>query len=154
MKRVFEGSNIDILTNEEFREALNKYDIDTNYLKLKNIEDFYNYCVEFREHCWYKVYNIELDVTNKKICWIGLIEKENTIGDSATLYHNPNLKRSILCDVMTFAEASEKWGLGESTLRSAIHSDRFIEGVDYKKSGKVWLVTRKAMERVYGKREV
>ncbi|NFM32664.1 helix-turn-helix domain-containing protein [Clostridium botulinum] len=57
---------------------------------------------------------------------------------------------NILNEVMTFAEASKKWGLGESTLRSAIHSDRFIENIDYKKSGKVWLITKEAMERVYG----
>ncbi|WP_105176835.1 helix-turn-helix domain-containing protein [Clostridium cagae] len=55
-----------------------------------------------------------------------------------------------LDEVMTFAEASEKWGLGESTLRSTIRTDRLVEGVDYKKSGKVWLITKEAMERVYG----
>ncbi|WP_252217361.1 helix-turn-helix domain-containing protein [Clostridium sp. VAP41] len=59
-------------------------------------------------------------------------------------------KINPLDEVMTFAEASEKWGLGESTLRSTIRTDRLVEGVDYKKSGKVWLITKEAMERVYG----
>lgn len=51
---------------------------------------------------------------------------------------------------MTFAEATEKWGLGESTLRSIPSQDRLIEGVDYRKSGKVWLITGNAMKKLYG----
>jgi hypothetical protein len=51
---------------------------------------------------------------------------------------------------MTFAEASELWGLGESTLRSTVRTDKLVEDVDYKKSGKVWLITKEAMSRVYG----
>lgn len=54
-----------------------------------------------------------------------------------------------LNDVMTFSEASEKWGLGESTLRSVIRTNKLIEGVDYRKSGKVWLITKEAMQRLY-----
>lgn len=56
----------------------------------------------------------------------------------------------VLEEVMTTAEACTLWGLGESTLRSAIRYNRFKEDIDYRKSGKVWLITRKAMERVYG----
>lgn len=59
-------------------------------------------------------------------------------------------KVSPLDEVMAFSEASEIWGLGESTLRSTVRTDKLIEGVDYRKSGKVWLITKDAMERVYG----
>ncbi len=55
-----------------------------------------------------------------------------------------------LYEVLTFAEAAEKWGLGESTLRSAIHRGRFEEGKEVRKSGKTWLITVSAMKRVYG----
>lgn len=55
-----------------------------------------------------------------------------------------------LNDVMTFSEASEKWGLGESTLRSVIRTNKLTEGIDYRKSGKVWLITKEAMQRLYG----
>jgi hypothetical protein len=55
---------------------------------------------------------------------------------------------------MTFAEATQLWGLSDSTLRQAISTgNRFTEGIDYRKSGKVWLIKRAAMERVYGKLE-
>lgn len=52
--------------------------------------------------------------------------------------------------VMTFAEASKRWSLGESTLRSTIKTDRLEEGIDYWKSGGTWLITEDAMIRIYG----
>ena len=59
-------------------------------------------------------------------------------------------KRNSLDEVMTFSAASEKWGLGESTLRSTVRTDKLQEGIDYRKSGKVWNITKDAMIRVYG----
>lgn len=57
-------------------------------------------------------------------------------------------------DVLTFTEASELWGLSDgSVLRNAVRQGRFKEG-EYRQSGRVWLVTYAAMERLYGKREV
>lgn len=54
-------------------------------------------------------------------------------------------KRNSLDEVMAFSEASEIWGLGESTLRSTVRTDKLQEGIDYRKSGKVWLITKDAM---------
>jgi hypothetical protein len=31
-----------------------------------------------------------------------------------------------------------------------VTSEKLVEGIDYKKSGKVWLITKGAMERLYG----
>lgn len=52
--------------------------------------------------------------------------------------------------VMTFPEACKRWNLGESTLRKAARSGRFLEN-EARKSEKTWLVTRAGMERLYGK---
>jgi len=52
--------------------------------------------------------------------------------------------------VMTFPEACKRWNLGESTLRKAALSGRFLEN-EARKSEKSWLVTHSAMERLYGK---
>lgn len=154
MKAAFEGKWFTVKTNEEFKEILNQYNLDVRLFKNgETIEDFLNNCIEIRESCWYKTYFIQLDINNKNIYWIGLDEEGDSFG-AVTLYKNENLKRSILCDVMTFAEASEKWALGESTLRSAIKTDRFKEGLDYKKSGKVWIITKDAMSRVYGEPKI
>jgi hypothetical protein len=62
-------------------------------------------------------------------------------------------KDNALYKVLTFAEASEKWNLNDSTLRKAVKTDRLIEGLDYRKSGKVWLIRVETMEKLYGKLE-
>lgn len=62
-------------------------------------------------------------------------------------------KENELYKVLTFSEASAKWNLNESTLRKAVNTDRLIEGEDYRKSGKVWLIRKETMEKLYGKLE-
>lgn len=52
--------------------------------------------------------------------------------------------------LMSFKEATDLWGLSESTLRKAVSYGRFEEGVDIKKFGKQWIITIEAMEREYG----
>lgn len=52
--------------------------------------------------------------------------------------------------LMSFANATELWGLSESTLRKAVAYGKLVSGVDARKFGKQWIVTRQAMEREYG----
>ena len=52
--------------------------------------------------------------------------------------------------LMSFADASELWGLSESALRKAVSYGKIISGVDARKYGKQWIVTRSAMQREYG----
>jgi hypothetical protein len=56
----------------------------------------------------------------------------------------------VLTQVFTFSEAAELWNIDSSTLRHRVTSEKLVEGIDYKKSGKVWLITKGAMERLYG----
>lgn len=53
-------------------------------------------------------------------------------------------------DILTFSEAAKIWGLHDSTLRHMITTKKVTEGLDYRKSGNVWLITRTAMIKVYG----
>lgn len=53
-------------------------------------------------------------------------------------------------NLISFADASELWGLSESTLRKAISYGKIVPGIDARKYGKQWIVTRQAMEREYG----
>jgi len=57
---------------------------------------------------------------------------------------------NYLYSVMTFSEATERWGLGESTLRAMVRDSRLEENKDYRKSGKVWIITEAAMIEIYG----
>lgn len=86
-------------------------------------------------------------------------EKELAINDDAIIY-NPS--EGILLEskevkfeideVMTVSEAAVLWGKSEGAIRAAIKAKKFIIGVDYRKAGGTTLITREAMERVYGKR--
>ncbi|MCQ2498692.1 MAG: hypothetical protein MJ133_06865 [Lachnospiraceae bacterium] len=51
---------------------------------------------------------------------------------------------------MSFADATQLWGLNESTLRKAIAYGKLINGVDVCKFGKQWVVSVEAMKREYG----
>lgn len=53
--------------------------------------------------------------------------------------------------LMSFADATELWGLNESTLRKAIAYGKLINGVDVCKFGKQWIISVEAMKREYGK---
>lgn len=52
--------------------------------------------------------------------------------------------------LMSFADATQLWGLNESTLRKAIAYGKLINGVDVCKFGKQWVVSIQAMKREYG----
>lgn len=53
-------------------------------------------------------------------------------------------------DLMSFADASELWGLSESTLRKAVSYGKIVSGIDARKYGKQWIVAKGAMQREYG----
>ena len=52
--------------------------------------------------------------------------------------------------LMAFSDATELWGLNESTLRKAIAYGKLVNGVDVCKFGKQWVVSVEAMKREYG----
>ena len=52
--------------------------------------------------------------------------------------------------LIAFSDATQLWGLNESTLRKAISYGKLVNGVDVCKFGKQWVISRKAMEREYG----
>ena len=53
--------------------------------------------------------------------------------------------------LLAFSDATELWGLNESTLRKAITYGKLVNGVDVCKFGKQWVVSIEAMQREYGK---
>ncbi len=52
--------------------------------------------------------------------------------------------------LIAFSDATELWGLNESTLRKAISDGKLVNGVDVCKFGKQWVVSIDAMKREYG----
>lgn len=61
----------------------------------------------------------------------------------------------IINEVMTAAEAGAKWGMAARTIQQACTGykggpPRFTNE-EARKAGRIWLVTRQGMERLYGK---
>ena len=100
-----------------------------------------------------------IDLTEELSISANIVDGEVVIDADAIIY-NPEQgvilegKETIdtlLFDIMTVTEAAEEWGITEGAIRKAISTKKFIVGVDYRKAGRITLITREAMERVYGK---
>lgn len=52
--------------------------------------------------------------------------------------------------LMAFSTAADLWGISDSTLRKALVYGKIRPGIDARKYGKQWIVTRAAMIREYG----
>ena len=84
-------------------------------------------------------------------------EDDIIIKDNAIIY-DPNEGKPVIStplqvslnDVFTAQEAAALWNITEGAIRKAITSKRLIIGVDYRKAGRITLVSREAMERLYG----
>lgn len=131
---------------------------DNNLLSSKLLLD------EFNGNMNEKILNIKIDDVHGQwiiesesyLYWDGaikeLVKKSNT-EDVENFYKSVHRgKFTSLNGIYSFAEACNLWGLSESTLRKANHEGRFQDG-EIRQSGKVWLVTKQAMERLYGERK-
>jgi len=66
------------------------------------------------------------------------------------LWENGVTVKTPFDGLMSFSDATELWGLNESTLRKAISYGKLVDGVDVRKFGKQWVVSMDAMTREYG----
>lgn len=89
--------------------------------------------------------SVEVDVGGCGIVWNDDIDLS-----CEELWANGVEENTPFDGLMSFADASELWGLSESTLRKAISYGKLVAGLDARKYGKQWVVTREAMTREYG----
>ena len=66
------------------------------------------------------------------------------------LYENGRTVKTPFDGLMAFTDATQLWGLNESTLRKAISYGKLVNGVDACKYGKQWVISAEAMMREYG----
>ena len=57
---------------------------------------------------------------------------------------------NILDEVMTMQESAQYIGITEGAVRNAIRNNRLKEGIDYKRSGRIIIVLKSAVEREWG----
>ena len=90
--------------------------------------------------------NVEVDVGGYGIIWNDELDLS-----CDELFANGETIKTPFDGLMAFTDATELWGLNESTLRKAIAYGKLINGVDACKYGKQWIISIEAMEREYGK---
>ena len=66
------------------------------------------------------------------------------------LWENGKTVKTPFDGLVSFRDASEIWGLSESTLRKAVAYGKLKNGIDVRKFGKQWIVSIEAMQREYG----
>ncbi len=66
------------------------------------------------------------------------------------LFENGKTIKTPFDGLMAFTDATQLWGLNESTLRKAIAYGKLVNGVDACKYGKQWVISVEAMKREYG----
>ena len=128
----------DYLLSVQFSEGVTKiYDVKPLFRKwkpfnvfLKSPELFYE--VQVDDGGYGVVWNDELDLSCNE------------------LYENGQRIETPFDGLMAFGDATELWGLNESTLRKAISYGKLRNGIDVCKYGKQWIITMESMKREYG----
>lgn len=66
------------------------------------------------------------------------------------LFYNGETIQTPFDGLIAFSDATQIWGLNESTLRKAISYGKLINGQDVCKYGKQWVISYESMKREYG----
>ena len=89
--------------------------------------------------------SVEVDVGGYGIIW-----NDDLDLSCDELYVNGIAVQTPFDGLMAFSDATQLWGLNESTLRKAITYGKLVNGVDVCKYGKQWVISSDAMVREYG----
>lgn len=89
--------------------------------------------------------SVKVDVGGYGIIW----DDDLDLSCDELWEHGENIE-SPFDGLMSLRDATEMWGLNESTLRRAIIYGRFLLGIDVCKFGKQWVISYKSMVREYG----
>lgn len=92
---------------------------------------------------------IQIDYVDDRLSLVEGLWSEPIKDNIELIFELPNLD---LYKVFTLSEAAAIWGRDESTLRRAL--GKFNQFKEYRKAGRITLITREAMLRVYGEPRV
>lgn len=93
--------------------------------------------------------SVEVDVGGYGIIW-----NDDLDLSCDELYANGVSVQTPFDGLMAFSDATQLWGLNESTLRKAIAYGKLVNGVDVCKYGKQWVISMDAMKREYGQPKI
>ena len=89
--------------------------------------------------------SVEVDIGGYGVIWNDDIDIS-----CDELFENSKKIDTPFDGLMAFSDATDIWGLNESTLRKAIIYGKLINGIDVCKFGKQWVISSNAMKREYG----
>ena len=92
----------------------------------------------------------EFDCVSVDVGGYGIVWNDDLDLSCDELWENGDVVETPFDGLMAFSDATELWGLNESTLRKAIAYGKLVNGVDVCKFGKQWVVSISAMKREYG----
>ena len=122
----------------QFSEGVTKiYDFKPLFEKIPAFRYFMDHPEEFNE--------VIVDVGGYGIIW-----NDDLDLSCDELWEHGITVETPFDGLMAFSDATELWGLNESTLRKAISYGKLVNGVDVCKFGKQWIISMKAMRREYG----
>ena len=122
----------------QFSEGVTKlYDVKPLFEKIPFFAELKDNCAEFA--------SVTVDVGGYGIVWSDDLDLS-----CDELWENGAQVDTPFDGLMAFSDATELWGLNESTLRKAITYGKLVNGVDVCKFGKQWVVSVEAMKREYG----
>lgn len=128
----------DFKLSVQFSEGVTKlYDVKHLFEKISAFRYFNDNPAEFE--C------VSVDVGGYGIVW-----NDDLDLSCDELWENGIVVETPFDGLMAFSDATELWGLNESTLRKAIAYGKLVNGVDVCKFGKQWVVSIDAMVREYG----
>ena len=134
--------NVEVISNHEifivFAEGVSKkYDVEKFAKKKKVFKRLLN-----NQNLFESVY---VDQGGYGIVWDDYFDL-----DCNELFEHGVEIKTPFDDLIALSDASELWGLNESTLRKAISFHRLQKGIDVCKFGKQWIISKQAMIREYG----
>ena len=128
----------DYMLSVQFSEGVTKlYDLKPLFDRISAFRYFEEQPEEF--------YNVSVDVGGYGIIWGDELDLS-----CDELWENGVQVETPFDGLMAFSDATELWGLNESTLRKAVTYGKLVNGVDVCKFGKQWVVTIDSMKREYG----
>ena len=128
----------DYRVSVQFAEGVTKiYDVKPLFLKWAPFKSLENAPELFS--------GVEVDVGGYGIVW-----NDDLDLSCDELFENGETVKTPFDGLMAFTDATQLWGLNESTLRKAIAYGKLVNGVDACKYGKQWVICTEAMKREYG----
>jgi len=115
--------------------------------KIYNVKPLFAKWAPFKvlEHTPELFSSVTVDVGGYGIVWNDKLDLS-----CDELFENGKRVKTPFDGLMAFTEATQLWGLNESTLRKAIAYGKLVNGVDVCKYGKQWVISSEAMQREYG----